>query len=194
VPLPDAYDCDDCDDPCCDSLFTLADRWRIVATDAINACLPVDICGEIESFVAVDFEADDPLGDGLSVAVTNIDIVGDTRANDQVGALMVTRADLVLRLLETGYPPTVESEGDRILGPDRGAVHRASKHSIGHMEAILRATLNGIKPPRAPMWRDYVAPGFVVGVVPQPMRPIPPSAGLVGWTMTLGVRVALGNG
>jgi len=194
VPLPDAYDCDDCDDPCCDSLFTLADRWRIVATDAWTACLPVDVCESIDSFVAVDFEADDPIGDSVSVAITNIDVVGDARSLDQSGQLSIVRADLVLRLLETGYPPTVSSEGDIILGPDRPAVHRASKHSIGHMEAILRATLNGIKPPRATMWRDYVAPGFVVGVVPQPMRPIPPSMGLVGWTMTLGVRVSLGNG
>jgi hypothetical protein len=44
------------------------------------------------------------------------------------------------------------------------------------------------------MWRDYVAPGVVVAVAPQPMRPIPPQSGLVGWTMTMGVRVALGNG
>lgn len=194
MPLPLAINCDDCEVSCCDTLFILADRWRIVAADAVNACLPVDICGEIDSFVAVDFEADDPIGDAISVSVTNIDLAGDTRSADTALPVMIVRADLVLRLLETGYPMTVTTEGDIILAPDRGEVHRAAMHSIGHMEAMLRATMNGIKPPRATMWRDYVAPGVVVAVVPQPMRPIPPQAGLVGWTMTMGVRVALGNG
>lgn len=194
MPLPLSYNCTDCATSCCDTLFTLADRWRIVAAEAVNSCLPVDICGEIDSWVAVDFEADDPLGDGLSVSVTNVDLTGDTRSADTIMPLMIWRADLVLRLLETGFPATVVTEGDIIMGPDRDEVHLASMHSIGHMEAIARATAAGIKPPRLTMWRDYVAPGVVVAVVPQPMRVIPPSAGLVGWTMTLGVRVALGNG
>jgi hypothetical protein len=194
VPLPLAYNCDDCQVSCCDTLFIIADRWRIVAADAINACLPVDVCGEIDSFVAVDFEADDPLGDAISISITNIDLAGDTRSADTIMPLSIWRADLILRLLETGYPPTVVSQGDIIMGPDRSEVHLASMHSIGHMEAILRATAAGIKPPRVTMWRDYVAPGVIVAVAPQPMRPIPPQSGLVGWTMTMGVRVALGNG
>ena len=191
MPLPLAIGCDDCVTVCCDTLFILADRLRITAADAVNDCLPVDVCGEIESFVALGFEVEDPIGDSLSVTIANIQDVGDATSNEQAGPSNIVRADLVLQLLETGYPMLV-SDGTNILAPDRWEVHRASQASIGHMEAML-AVRNGLRRPSFPMWKPWVPPGTIFGVVPQPMRPIRPSGGMAGWTMTLGVRVALGN-
>lgn len=193
MPLPLSYDCSDCVEVCCDTLFVLADRLRIVAADAVNACLPVDVCGEIDSFVAVGFEAEDPIGDSISVTVVNVQDAVDSTTNEQAGPLALVRADLVLRLLESGYPMLLSTDGENILAPDRAEVHLASKHSMAHAEAMLRAIRNGLRRPAIPMFRPFVPPGTIFGVVPQPMRPIPPQMGLVGWTLTLGVRVALGN-
>jgi hypothetical protein len=193
MPLPLAYDCDDCDDVCCDVLFTLASLLAQTCADAVNDCLPVDVCEPVDWFVPVGFEEDHAPGDAVTVMVANVQDAADSLNNEQLGALALVRVDFVVRLLETGYPMMV-TNGNVFEVPDPTLVHRAAKHSMGHMEAMLRAVRNGLRRPSLPMWRPHVPVGTIVGdPVPQPVRPIPPQRGLVGWTFTIGARVALGN-
>lgn len=171
-------------DVCCEDLFSTAERILEVAYNAVVNCSVVDCdLPEMAGYVSMGKQIADPVADFVAVSV--LDVRPSPRSADQQGNMQLPtyRARFQVKLLETGWPMP-QGDGNEILVPPPQLVQNVARHSYSHGEAMYRA-LGG-----ALTARTLNASCNTCFQRIEPLTPVEPSGGTVGWT----TEIVLGMG
>ena len=178
-------------DYCCDTLANIANRIRTVAMDGLVSCMdPSCADREFRSFVTIGPNVQDPLGDSLIVHMTDFGpTVGSTDGPGNLFKVAVFRGVFEVRLLDNGWPMIqAEDMTASIIAPDSDYVHAVAMHSMAHGEKMYRALVDAIQ-------RNEIfvgsANGHIGKVQISALRPIQPTAFMVGWNCTVSVESVL---
>lgn len=168
-----------CDVPCT-LMNTVVDEVVTLAYNAVCRDMPPEFCSGLTAYVTVA-EPHNPQGDYIGGWVQSMTPYNPR--NSQAGGLQIIARTLVavgLKLLETGWPMIGQPEPDDI--PPLSAVNALAHHVNSHGERIYRALVNACST-RAitPSGCQYQGMG--------PMAPVPPAAGMVGWTYAVQLAV-----
>lgn len=166
-------------DVCCETLFASAENILEVAYNAVCNCSVVDCdLPDMAGYVSMGRTIEDPTAD--YVAVSLISVGASPRSADQSGNMQLPmfRANFQVKLLETGWPMP-QGDGVEIVVPPPALVQDVARHSFAHGEAMYRA-LNG-----ALTGRTLNASCNTCFQRIEPLTPIEPSGGTVGWTTNI---------
>ena len=176
---------------CCDTLGSMADRIRTVAMAGLCGCME-SACADrtFRSFVSIGPNIQDPLGDSVIVHMT--DVAPSSGSNTRGGNLLpfaVHGADFEIQLRDNGWPQVSTDDLTKtIVAPDSDIINALALHSMGHGEKMYRALVDAIQ--RKEM---FVGPanGHVGLIQISGLRPIQPTAFMVGWSCTVRVEATL---
>lgn len=185
--LPD-YEriCDVPTDPCCTTLWDIADHLLAIALNAVQACTS-EGCDPIQGYVDHGTFAENPYADYVVVSLASI---GFARSRVAERALQAPRLPILvglyqIRLVEEGWPTVVEGDTE-IYVPTPAQYHALSMHSYAHGERMFRALAN------AHVRKQLSPDGRCAYQELSSMTPIEPSGGQVGWQCTATIGVDFG--
>jgi len=173
---------------CCTSLFDVAANILEIAHTAVVGCSDCDCdLPPIVGYVSMGYRVEDPQAD--YVAVSLLSVFPSPRSADQSGnmQLPVYRASFQVKLLETGWPMPY-GDGEEILVPDPDFVQNAARHSYAHGEAMYRALANAL----ARKELNLACRDCFQRI--EPLQPVEPSGGTVGWMTNIVLGTSFGNG
>ena len=178
-------------DTCCDTLSTMADRIRTVAMAGLCGCEDSGCADRtFRSFVSIGPNIQDPLGDSLIVHMTEVG--PSSGSNTQYGHLLpvaVHSADFEVQLRDNGWPQiSTDDMSKSIVAPDSDMVNGMALHSMGHGEKMYRALVDAIQ--RNELFAG-ASNGHIGLVQVSGLRPIQPTAFMVGWSCTVRVEATL---
>jgi hypothetical protein len=171
--LPQFCDCPDDAIGCCQDLADTAEGILSAAWGGLLACAGSDCCAPIYRCIGVA-EPHLMTQDYLAVWVSRVARVGNRSQQLRSLQFASTQGTFRVKLIESGYP-TLATNATEIHEPTTEAINFAARHSLAHGEAIYRAVL------------DHVHASDTCGTVKgyEDLTPVPPSAGLVGWTFSV---------
>jgi hypothetical protein len=186
MPIPTASCAEDIpDNVCCDTTWMIGDRIRTVAWAGLQSCDKG--CSErtFRSYTTIGSRIEEPLGESLVVAMTDLDVRPD--ASGQTGMFLVHVATYRVELRENGWPMVEHDESENIIFvPDSRMINALSRHVQSHGEKVWRAVTDGVA--RQTLFRPGRNP-HVYSTTVTTMRPIGPEAFQAGWGF--GVRVEM---
>jgi hypothetical protein len=173
--LPAGETCDIPEDVDCDSFWTLAEAILDIAHQAVVDG-QTEQC-EIEKFVSV---AEPVYGTAANYVSVWLQSVTWAPAPTSTSKLIMPRprAQFGIKAMETGWP-IAETTGGPVALPDPARMHALAKHSMSHMEMMVRRVNNAL---RAHTFESEH------GAVWQSMGAVnhtPRSGGAVGWIFSV---------
>lgn len=181
--LPDR--CDVTPEPCCGDLYAIADHLLTSVFDALKECMGDQGCSmQIVAYVTAG-TGDDGVRDALTVEFDGI--VPTTRSVQGGNGLLVSRATYTVRLRESGWPIVRREDGTVVVPPPDEQNH-AAKYALARGELVYRWLL-GMQA------QKQIVPTSVMGCPAtqvRDFRPMRPSGGVIGWTVTVDVDLPWG--
>lgn len=170
--LPAVDTCDIPDDVDCDTLWTLAEAILDIVHEALVAG-QTDQC-DIDKFVSI---AEPVFGsDGNYASVWLRDVAWSQPAGG-AGARMLLprpRPQYGIKIMETGWP-IIAATGGPVQLPEPARMHALAKHSMSHMEMVVRRVNNALR--AHTFAAEYGTTFQSIGSV----RHTPRQGGTVGW-------------
>ena len=146
MPLPLAANAADIPtDVCCTTEWELGERIRLLAFNAVCACIEPDcIAPKLRSWQTEGPRSLDVLGDSLTVSFLGNLERGDGRTPlGNARPAGATRAQFRVELRENGWPIIREHAATQTVQlPDHQVVNAVAKHARGHASKMRRALKN----------------------------------------------------
>ena len=174
------------EDVCCTSLYDMAASILDVAYTAVANCSTFNCpTPELVGYVSMGSQIADPHADFLVVSLQSVSAAPESGGGRGNHILPIYRASFQIKLLETGWP-TPWGDDEQINIPDPVLVNDVTRHSMAHGEAMYRALANAmatnVLPGDAQSYRRL-----------EPLQPIEPSGGTVGWVTNLQIATEFGR-
>ena len=170
-------------------LYTIAANILEVAHTAVVECTLGIPCPlpEIIGYISVGVRIEDPIADRLVVSLTSLG--PSPGSSDNSGRMYIPqwRGRFQVQLLESGWP-TPTGDLEEIIVPSPEDLATAALHSYGHGEKMYRSLF-------AAMQMNELNPYNAAGPFKRidPLVPLEPSGGTVGWQTTVELDCPLQN-
>lgn len=144
VPLPTAACAENISSTvCCDSLWLIGERIRTVASDAVLACFDEDCTEAFTTWQTEGARIEWPHGESLIVTfVRATPKISSRERSGPLAPLVVTRAEYLVELRETGWPILSTDPTETIHTPEWQQYHALAKHARAHGEKMWRALVH----------------------------------------------------
>lgn len=174
------------EDVCCTSLYDMAASILDIAYTAVSNCSTFNCpVPELVGYVSMGAQIADPHADFLVVSLLSVAAAPESGGGRGNHHLPIYRATFQIKLLETGWP-TPHGDSESIVIPEPVLVNDVTRHSMAHGEAMFRALANALA--------TNVLPGDSQSFRRlEPLRPVEPSGGAVGWVTNLTLGTEFGR-
>jgi len=128
---------------CCDSFWLIGERIRSVAFDGVMACMEEDCSETFTSWQTEGAQIEWPHGESLIVTFVRASPkISSRNTAGPLAPLVVSRAEYLVELRETGWPILSTDPTQTIHTPEWQEYHALAKHSRAHGEKMWRSLVN----------------------------------------------------